>query len=59
VIVVTHGAVCNTMLFLPMYIHGICLVSFGHVLFGFHCVTNTVHKVELRKHGHGVTMSFA
>jgi hypothetical protein len=57
--VVTHGAVCNTMLLLPMYIHGICLVSFGYVLFGFYCVTNTVHEVELRKYEHGVIMSFA
>jgi hypothetical protein len=25
----------------------------------FYCVTNTVHKVELRKHEHDVTMNFA
>jgi hypothetical protein len=25
----------------------------------FYCVTNTVHQDELRKHEHGVTMSFA
>jgi hypothetical protein len=25
----------------------------------FYCLTNTVHQVELKKHEHGVTMSFA
>jgi hypothetical protein len=28
-------------------------------LLDFHCVTSSVHKVELRKLTHGVTMSFA
>jgi hypothetical protein len=47
------------MLLLHMYIHGICLVPFAMFYLDFYCVTNTVHEVELRKHEHGVTMSFA
>jgi hypothetical protein len=50
---------CNTMFFFPCIYMVYVWCDLAMFYLDFYCVTNTMHKVELRKHEHGVTMSFA
>jgi hypothetical protein len=59
--VVTHGMLSYVTLcsFYPCIYMVYVWCDLAMFYLDFYCVTNVVHKVELRKHEHGVTMSFA